>query len=460
MKRLITALVLALVAITNNVNAESSDQVLAVANTETQPYMESIATTGYIYGLPYLGMYEMLIQQVVNDKVGFNTYVHDRLLATPKTDYFPSPNNDTLYSRIWLDLRTEPAVLEFPKMGDRYFSIQLFDINSDLVGYIGTRESGKDGGKFLVVGPNWDKKIPKGFKKVYRAKSNFVLGLGRTLISGPAELDTVHKIQNQYMAASLSQYRDDKSGGGSIAGLPEYKNKSPMEFFVTLSSLLKINPIMSGEDGIIADLNNIGVGPMIIDKPNYKYNDDTIQDGFAGGVKSLNGALQFWGKFINGWKVTISGVGTYGFDYMQRAVVWKGGALANDPKEAVYPTALFDADGNVLNGNNDYVLKFTRDQLPPVNYFWSMTMYDIKTTYLVPNDLDKYSIGDRTPGIKYGPDGGLTIYLSNKNPGPDKESNWLPTPRGPFYMVLRLYGPKDSVLDGKWQPAGIQKVTK
>lgn len=421
----------------------------------------TIAVQAAIYGYAPVGMMERLSTEVIDPSTRlapFDEYFHRSTLSSPDSAPFRAPNNDTLYSTAWLDLRTEPVILEMPETHGRFYLAQIVDLYSDTITNIGSLNYGTAPGAFAIVGPAWKGTLPSGVKATIRCETVYALVLLRVLVDGPGDLNAAVAVQEQFKMAALSRYLKNESGTatGSMERLRPYKVTSASEHFALLNQFLHMNPIRQGEQALITQFATISVGPervvrqVAMDAAQLsRAQKDATQIISDAGVRS--------GKVVNGWRLFSEAIGNYGFDYLQRASVWMGGPLANVPDVSFYPTAVTDAAGQPLNAaDHNYVIRFTKDQIPPVDGFWSLTMYDRDSGMLVKNPIARYSIGNRSTGLQFGSDGSLTLYVQRHSPGSGKESNWLPAPDGPFYMSLRLYGPRPAVLDGKWTPPPVE----
>jgi hypothetical protein len=421
------------------------------------------AVQAYVYALAPNGMYQRLSEEVLDArtrKSGFNEYLHFSQLATPEVAPFRAPNNDTLYSTAWLDLRNEPAVLNAPDTGGRYWTAQVMDFDTNTLTNFGARLDGTQGGSFAVIGPGWKGKLPEGVTRSVQSPTQFALVLLRVLVDGPQDAPDAASLQKKFTLACFSRWQKGLTGpaSNSIGGVALYKADTPQDRLEMLGRTLEMDPIRPGEEALIKQFAGLGIGPsqtqhvVLLDAASLAQAETRANSAIdAAGLKA--------GTMVNGWRVMSEGIGKYGHDYLQRAAVWKGGPLANVPEESLYPSAVLDSDGIPLDGSSGrYTLHFAGDQLPPVAFFWSVTMYQMTDGMLVKNPIDRYSIGNRTSSLKYAEDGALTIYVQRESPAKDKESNWLPAPDGPFYMSMRLYGPKPAALRGEWKPPQIIRV--
>ncbi len=439
---------------------------------------KAIAEEGFIYGLPLVMNYAVMFEYAVDKNSGqfkapFNQILNEPRVFTYKDTAIITPNSDTPYSLCWLDLRAEPIVLSVPAVEkDRYFSVMLCDGNTFNYGYIGSRATGNDPGDYLVVGPEWKGETPSGIKKVFRSTTPFSLVAYRTQLINPEDMPNVIKVQSGYKVQPLSAFLHQPAppAAPKIDFVPASTAGIKENFFGYLDAALEFVPETPESKDIRANLARIGVGPG----KTFAFKDLSVEhkaaillamkDGDDKVEKYLNSGM----KDINGWKVgsLFGDAGFYSGDWLKRAAAAKGGIYGNDAAEAMYPLTKTLANGELLDGSkHNYILTFPAGQFPPVNAFWSVTMYDGKTQFLIKNPINRYLINSpMLPCMKLNADGSLTIYIQKDNPGPDKESNWLPAPDGPIYLVMRLYWPKmeaPSILppgEGTWKPPGIVKA--
>jgi hypothetical protein len=365
-----------------------------------------------------------------------------------------------------LDLRAEPIVLTVPSIDkERYFSVQLIDAYTFNLAYIGSRATGNDGGSFLIAGPGWVGETPKGVKKVIRSETEFVLAAYRTQLFNPGDLDNVKKVQAGYKAQTLSAFL----GTAAPKAVPVIdftepptaaEEKTSLQFFNILNFVLQFCPTNPSETELMARFAKIGVSPGNTFDPNELSPEmkEAIEQGVADAWADFEGLV----KQIDAGKVTSGDVfGTR--EYLKNNYLYRMGAAVlgiygNSKQEAMYPVYAVDAAGQKLNGANIYTLDFAPGQLPPVHAFWSMTMYELPASLLVANPINRYLINSpMLPQLKRDADGGLTLLIQNESPGKDKESNWLPAPKGPFTMYMRLYWPKGEALEGKWTAPKLKK---
>jgi hypothetical protein len=440
---------------------------------------KDIAEAGFIYGLPIVMNYGVMYEYVIDRSSGqwkapFNQISNEARVFTYKDTAIPTPNSDTPYSLVWMELRTEPIVLSVPAVeAKRYYSVQLCDGNTYNYGYIGSRAAGDEAGDYMVVGPDWKGATPPGIKKVFRSSTQFSLAIYRTQLFNPNDVDNVKKVQAGYKVKTLSNYLNQPATMAAAAiDFPKIdKELAKTDFFEYLDFALQFAPAEANETEIRSQLARIGVGPG----KTFNFKDLSLEDklevglGMKEGERKVDEAVANAGKGINGWRVSgLPGDSAhYNGDWLGRAAAAKAGIYGNSPEEATYPITRVDSDGQELEGSrHNYTLTFPAGQLPPVNAFWSVTMYDGKTQLLIENPINRYLINSpMLPELKKNPDGSLTLYIQNKSPGPDKEANWLPAPNGPIYLAMRLYWPKTtppSILpagEGTWQPPGIKRVS-
>ncbi|WP_413301091.1 DUF1254 domain-containing protein [Bacillus sp. 1P10SD] len=411
----------------------------------------SIGIQAYIYGYPLLET-EKTMQLYLKDGQ-LNTFDHVRELRDDTFRTVVAPNNDTLYSRAFLDLSKGPVVLSVPKIENRYYSFQFLDAYTNSFNFVGTRTTGSKAGKYVIVGPNWKGKLAKG-SKVIQSPTNMVWLLGRTLVDGGKDLENVHAIQDKYTLTPLDKNQAKPSIELPVISPSDFND--PALFFEIMTQAMKLNPAPPVDAAMLSQFKLIGIEP---DKGFQGSKDPAIMAGLTRAIKDAQEIIvktvPKLGTTNNNWKVYYD-IGTYGTDYLTRACIAKVGLGAVIPEEAIYPRTTFDSDGNPLSGENQYVIDFDKDQLPPVNAFWSLSLYG-SNQFFAANPINRFSIGDRTEGLTYNPDGSLDIYIQNTAPV-GKESNWLPAPKDNFVLVLRMYLPKQNALDGTYQLPKVRKV--
>ena len=439
---------------------------------------KAIAEEGFIYGLPIVMNYAVMNEYAV-DKAGpqfkapFNQIKNEARVFTYEDTAIVTPNSDTPYSFVWLDLRAEPIVLSVPAVEKkRYYSVMLCDGNTYNFGYIGSRATGSDPGDYLVVGPDWKGEAPPGIKKVFYSTTPFALTGYRTQLFNPGDMPNVEKVQAGYKVQPLSVFLKQPTppGAPTVNFLPATTAGIKEHFFEYLDAALQFVPPSPEATDVRAKLASIGVGPG----KTFEFKDLSVEHKAAAllGMKGADDKVaQFLAtgiKSINGWKIG-SFMGNRDFyhgDWLMRAAAAKGGIYGNDAVEATYPLTRVDAKGETLDGSkHNYTITFPAGQYPPVNAFWSVTMYDGKSQFLIKNPINRYLINSpMLPGMKENADGSLTLYIQKDSPGKAKESNWLPAPNDTIYLVMRLYWPKEtppSVLpagEGTWKPPAVAQT--
>ncbi|MGB6349360.1 MAG: DUF1254 domain-containing protein, partial [Pseudolabrys sp.] len=408
-------------------------------------------------------------KQIVNTPPGkglggpMNTF--DNIPAFPTADMrvVVRPNFDTLYSSGWLDLTREPMVVSVPDTGGRYYLLPMLDMWTDVFASPGWRTTGTKAGNFLVVPPGWNGKVPATFTRI-DAPTPYVWIIGRTKTDGPADYDAVRAIQKGYKITPLSGWGKPpvavkaKIDPGVDIKTPPKKQADSMaaaEYFSYAAALLRLHPPHSTDQPIIARMKRIGVEAG-------KAFDITKVD--ASVKKAIEGApadaqkLMAWkiptiARVVNNWSMNTDTMGVYGNYYLKRAIVAQIGLGANLPEDAIYPFNLADDTGKPLDGANKYAIRFAKDEIPPVDAFWSITLYDTEG-FQVANPLNRFAVSSWMP-FKRDADGSLTLYFQNESPGSDRESNWLPAPKGPFNLTMRLYAPRSEALTGVWNPPSV-----
>jgi hypothetical protein len=432
----------------------------------------AIAKEAYIYGFPIVDNYRIEYAYFVDSKnpefkATWNQLTNIPRVYTPADTAIQTPNSDTPYSMIGMDLRAEPIVLTVPKVEkDRYFSIQLIDAYTFNFDYAGSRTTGNDGGSFLVAGPGWKGETPAGVKKVFRSETDLIIAAYRTQLFNPDDLDNVKKVQAGYKAQPLSAFLGQPAPAAApaidfIKPLSAADERKSLEFFNILNFALQYCPTNPSETELMANFAKIGVGAgKTIDvaalSPEMK---TAMEQGMADAWVDIEDLK----KEIDAGKVTSGELfGTREYlknNYLYRMAAAVLGIYGNSKEEAMYPVYAIDAGGQKLDGTNRYTVHFAPGELPPVNAFWSLTMYDLPASLLVANPINRYLLNaPMLPQFVKDADGGLTFYVQNESPGKDKEPNWLPAPKGPFFIAMRLYWPKEPALDGTWKQPPMTKA--
>jgi hypothetical protein len=439
----------------------------------TAPDARSIAKEAYIYGFPMAANYNTMYKQAIDTsskdhQAPFNTLTSSKSVATPDDKFVVTPNSDTPYSYLWLDLRAEPIVVTMPKIEpNRYYTGQLVDLYTYNFAYLGTRAYGNDGGTFVIAGPNWNGPTPAGVKAVIRSETQFAYLLLRTQLFNMADLPNVNKIQSGYHAQPLSAFLHQPAPPAAPAvdwPKPADITKQSPDIFRIVDFLFQFCPPNPSESSLLASFAKLNIGPNQTFDLN-KFPAD-VQQAVNDGIKDSDTDLAVVMKQINDPQaLPIVAFGTRDIlkgDYLHRYAGAKLGLYGNTMQEAVYFGYFVDANHQPLDASKqNYELHFDKGQLPPNKAFWSLTMYDGKTQFLVANPLMRYLLNSTTlKSYKYGPDGSLTLYISHDNPGAAKQPNWLPAPDGPFYAVLRVYLPGDAVINGSWKRPQMQPTPR
>lgn len=417
----------------------------------------------YLYPLVIMDVTRLHTINSPTDRPGSgppNAFHHIRAFPTADFRTVVRPNFDTLYSSAWLDLTGGPVQLHVPDTEDRYYLLPMLDMWTDVFAVPGKRTTGTGAQDFVIVPAGYGGPLPEGVP-VITAPTPYAWIIGRTQTNGPADYGAVHRVQDGYRLTPLgepSPHSVDTGYDVSTDPLRVVNGMAPMDYFTYAAELLATQPPHPTDFSQLARLDGLGLAPG---RP-FKGDNFTAQQrsdieaGWNAAVQDMRVALPRQGRNANGWTMLTDTMGVYGDAYFRRAVVAMGGLGANQPEDAIYPVLTADADGEPVTGDRDYVIHFNADELPPVAAFWSVTMYDAEG-FQVANELDRFAVGDRDD-LRYNPDGSLDLYLQHTNPGPERQSNWLPAPLGPLGVTMRLYAPKREALDGTWAPPPVRKA--
>jgi len=424
---------------------------------------------------PMLDVYKTLFVMAVWEQspayeAPFNKLKNKAVLLGPEFTTIVRPNNDTFYSTVWLDLRSEPMVISVPDIEDnRYYSFQLIDLYTHNFDYIGTRKTGFGAGSYVIAGPGWNGEKPKGIEKVIKTECNFALALGRTQVYSPDDVQNAKKILEGYKAQPLSEFLGNETP--VAVALPDFPVFSPekiksAEFITYLNFILgQLSPHPS-EAELLQKFSKIGIGP---NEPFDVENLDpemkkAIEEGIEKALLKIEDKMKKLGEIKNGWMQISGAFGTREFmqgKYLTRAAAAIFGLFGNTLEEAFYPEGNIDEDGEPLDGSkHNYVLHFDKDEIPPVKAFWSLSMYKLPEQLFIENSINRYVISSATKGLIYNEDGSLDVYIQKDSPGETKESNWLPAHDGPFSLQARLYWPSPNMLDPLYEMPAIMKVKK
>lgn len=437
-----------------------------------QQELSDIAKEAYIYGYPMVDNYRVQYSYFVDAKSPeykgpWNQIHNTARVFTPDDKTIQTPNSDTPYSALGADLRAEPLVISVPAVDkERYYSAQFIDLYTYNFAYVGSRATGSEAADYLLAGPDWKGDMPAGIKQVIQSETQLAFVLFRTQLFNEKDIEQVKKIQAGYKVQPLSAFLKTAPPPPApaidfIAPLTPEQQKSSPEFFRVLNFLLQFAPTVPSETELMARFAKIGVGagkPFDVAQlsPDTK---KAIGDGMAAAWKDFND-----NKVANldtGKESSADYFGTREHlqgNYLRRMSAAVLGIYGNSKDEALYPAYFIDANGAKLDGaTGRYTLHFAADQFPPANAFWSVTLYELPSSLLSANPLNRYLINSpMLPGMKKDAEGGLTIYVQHESPGKDKEANWLPAPKGPFFLAMRLYWPKTEALEGRWKAPPLQ----
>lgn len=453
--------------------AACPQEIASMTVTPARPAdLATVAKEAYVYLFPIVLM--DITRKVTTNvpagvKPGFgpvNRFTHMR--AFPPGDFKEviRPNFDTLYSVVWCDVRREPLIISVPDTAGRYYMLPLLDMWTDVFAVIGSRTTGTGVGRYALVGPGWDGDLPAGVDRI-EAPTAFAWIIGRTQTNGPADYPTVHAIQDGFTATPLSAWpgeapaievTNDPGIDMATAPLAQLEAMSGAAYLAYGAELLQAHPPHLVDQPILARLARLGFRPGAPFDPAAVTPEvlAAIDAAPAAAQAQMTSAEPRLTPLVNGWAYPTYGIGVYGSDYLRRAVIARIGLGANLAADAVYPVVYADGSGQRPSGDHDYVLHFDADALPPAGAFWSVTMYD-GVGYTVPNALERYAIGDRDP-LRFNADGSLDLYLQHEDPGEERRPNWLPAPRGPIGVTMRLYDPKPEALDGSWAPPPLTRA--
>jgi len=432
--------------------------------------LPSIAQEAYVFLYPLILM-DITRRQMINsdpkvNPVGgpANAFTHIRSFPPADLRTVVRPNFDTLYSSAWVDLTNGPVVVSTADTLGRYFMLPMLDMWTDVFAVPGSRTTGTGAANFALVPPGWNGNVPQGVDRI-SSPTPYVWIIGRTQTNGVNDYAAVHKIQDGYKITLLADWgrkprkieqRIDPAVDTMTEPLRQINVLPAVEYFKYGAELMKENPPHLTDWSIIARMKRIGLEPgKSLD--GSKVNADVLVRGAAAGLKLMHDKTSTIARVTNGWQMNTDTMGVYGNYYLKRAIVAMVGLGANQVEDAIYPINICDANGEPVAAENRYVLHFNQEELPPVGAFWSLTMYD-REGFQVANPINRFALGDRD-ALQFNADGSLDLYIQNENPGPDKESNWLPAPKsGELTLTLRLYAPKPQVADGRWNPPGIEQV--
>jgi hypothetical protein len=442
----------------------------------------AIATEAYLYLYPLVIM-DITRKQFTNSPSGKEPghgpmNMFSNIPTFPPADFkgVVRPNFDTLYSIAYLDMTKEPVVVSVPDTNGRYYLLPMLDMWTDVFASPGWRTTGTQAGNFLITPPGWrpdlrerfidEFKLPAGTQRI-DAPTPIVWIIGRTKTDGPADYDAVHKVQAGFKITPLSEWgkppqpvkvKIDPAIDMKTPPKTQVDTMSGEKFFAYAADVMKVQPPHITDQPIIARMKRIGFEPgksfdvAKLDSSVAK----AVQDAPAAGQQLMGWKVKTLARVANHWSMNTDTMGVYGNYYLKRAIIAQLGLGANSPEDAIYPLNLGDETGKPLDGASKYTLHFEKGATPPVGAFWSVTLYDTEG-FPVANPLNRFALSSWMP-FKYDADGSLTLYFQNESPGKDKEANWLPAPKGPFNLTMRLYAPRSEALTGKWNPPPVTKA--
>jgi len=448
----------------------SPDLSYAQASVSAQEAYE-IGVEAYIYFYPLVTM--DVTREQINHTPGapanslVNRFVHIRTFPPADFRAVVRPNFDTLYSSAWLDLTKEPMIVSAPDTGGRYYLLPMLDMWTDVFAVPGKRTTGTAAAHFAVVPRGWTGDLPAGVMRI-EAPTPYVWIIGRTQTNGPQDYAAVNKVQDGYTITPLSQWGHGPAPAQPPLALPLHvtapaplelvNTMPPLTYFKRAVELMKVNPPHLTDWSMIARLARIGIEAGRSYEPEKL--DPAVQDALkkaaADGLKFMHDKIPTLARVVNGWQMNTDTVGVYGNYYLKRAIIALVGLGVNPPEDAVYPLIVADADGKPPTGDHNYILHFSKAELPPVDAFWSVTMYDAEG-FPVANAINRFALGDRD-ALKYNADGSLDLYIQHDDPGGDRTANWLPSPStGTLGLTMRLYAPRVAVLNGSWAPPPLRR---
>ena len=422
----------------------------------------AIAAEAYQFGYAMVENYRTLYEQAVDDTDprfvgGFGRFRHYSQAFTPDNTDIVTPNNDTPYSWAWFDLRLEPTVVEVPAI-DRFYILPFHDLYTVYAGYVGAPTTGQDAGRYLLAGPSWTGQTPNGIDGVLTTSTDFVGALCRTALEGD-DVDGLRQIQLSYRTLPLHEYLGTEPPATTEVAWPVWVEAAATDirFFDYLNFLLQFAPPLAEDLAVRDRLASIGLDgdPAFASSDLTAHTRQAFEAGLADGIAHLEHEA---GR-------TASSSGLFGTreemagGYDRRNIGAKKGLYGLPPAIAWYGGWLTDANGDRISGARDYTITFTADTLPKARFFWSATLYTLPQRLLSANDIGRYSIGDRTPGLVWGDDDSLTIHVQHGRPvSPGAAANWLPSPTGPFTVIIRAYGGDQDIVDGNYTLPAIQRA--
>ncbi|RHW77799.1 DUF1254 domain-containing protein [Colwellia sp. RSH04] len=477
MKKLSVIVLAGLIAVSgcSNENAYAPKQA-----TLTPQEAKQIAKDAYVYGFPLVLNYKTMYEYALNKKAveykgDFNQLMCEARVYTPEDRAIITPNSDTPYCMTWVDLRAEPVVFTIPEIEEeRYYSVQLIDLYTHNADYISSVEKNPPG-NYLLTGPNWQGDLPEGITEVISFETSLIFAIHRTQLFNTSDIDKLKEIQDGYEVEPLSAFLGAEAPSlASNLDAPVWENGTEFtaQSFKYLDFMLTLVKTPDVEQPLLQRFAKIGLGGE--GKFDLSTFSPEIQKALEEGAQAGLLAIKEFGQKASldplsstkvfGTRTFLMNSAKENYNlsdfYIMRAAGAQLGIYGNSGAEATYPTYLVDSEGKPLDASkSEYTLTFKKGELPPVNAFWSLTMYDGKTQLLIDNPLNKYLLNSTMmEQFIVNDDGSLTIYVQKDSPGKELEANWLPAPDGPFYAVMRLYGPTQEALQGEWVAPKIIKV--
>jgi hypothetical protein len=430
-----------------------------------------IGVKAYLYLYPLVTM-DLTRKQLTN--VERVDGLHAPMNSFANVDAYPTadmrvvvrPNFDTLYSSAWLDLTKEPMIVSAPNTDGRYYMLPMLDMWTDVFASPGWRTTGTDAKNWAIIPPGWIGKLPKGVERI-DSPTAYVWIIGRTKTDGPDDYEAVHKIQSGYKITPLSRWgRPAEPITGKTDPTVDMKTPPKIQvdsmpvgkFFTYAAEVLKLQPPHLTDQPIVALMRRIGIesGKSFDFEKAEPVVKQALESVPEDAQKLMAWKLNTLAPVVNFWSMNTNTMGVYGNYYLKRAVVAQIGLGANVPEDAIYPINLGDEEGKPLDGANKYILHFEKGSTPPASAFWSVTLYD-KEGFQVANPLNRFAVSSWMP-LRFNPDGSLDLYFQNESPVADKEANWVPAPKGPFNLTMRLYAPRSEALIGRWSPPPVVKI--
>lgn len=424
----------------------------------------------YIYLYPLVTM-DLTRRQATNMDAGrqpgygpMNAFSHLRTYPDPNLKMVVRPNFDTLYSLAWLDLSKEPMILSVPDTAGRHYLLPILDMWTDIFAAPGKRTTGTESGQYAIVPPGWRGELPPDLTRI-DAPTPYVWVLGRTQTNGPQDYEAVHQVQDGFRLTPLAS-RGQETPPATVEIDPDLDMETPpleqvnamsaASYFTYAAELMRLQPPHPTDWSTLARIKRIGLEPG--KSFDFDRLDPEVKQALERAVNDSVDALRRVGAPRGaGWQRNAQPMGVYGNDYLKRAFVTMLGLGANQPEDVSTALAFVDADEKPLNGDNNYVLSFDKETLPPVDAFWTVTVYD-QEGFAIPNPQNRFALGSHSAAWHYDADGSLNIYLQHESPGHELEGNWLPTPRAPFNLTMRLYAARPPALNGQWAPPAVERV--